>query len=107
MKMPGVGHRQRLQNAADRLPRVRGENQVKVIVHQAISVQVERIALARLPHGIEKLLEARIAAKDILPVIAAIDGVVNESVIDETGSRGMPTIQAWVDCDRKEKMLFL
>ncbi len=88
MNTPGVGDRQRLQDAADRLPALRRQHQVKVIGHQAVGVEIERVALASFPQRVEKGAKVGVAAKDRLAIIAAIDGVVNQTVVNESG-------QAW------------
>ena len=78
MNTPGMGDRQRLQDAADRLPALRRQHQVKVVGHQAIGVEIERVAFASFPQRVEKGAKVGIAAKDHLTVVAAIDRVVTK-----------------------------
>jgi hypothetical protein len=82
--VPGVGHGQRLQNAADRLAWLRRQEQVKVVGHQTIAVQPERVTLLGLAEGIQENQMVLGGEKDISAVIASVEGMVQQTVSDGT-----------------------
>src|SRR5215469_6296060 len=84
MVMPGVGHGQRLQDAADGLPGGRLQDQMEVVVHQAIRVQPEGIAFLGLDQSVKELLKVGVVEKDAGAVIATIERVVNKDVGDQS-----------------------
>lgn len=75
--MPGVGHGQRLHDAADALPGGGFQNQMQVIIHQAIRVQPKGIAFLGLGQSVQELVEVGIVAEDAGAVMAPVEGVVN------------------------------
>jgi hypothetical protein len=54
--VPGVSDGQRLQNTTDGLPGLGRQQQVKVVGHQTIAIQLEGIAALRLSESTEKQL---------------------------------------------------
>jgi len=71
-----VRHEQALQNAADARAG-RTYQQVKMIAQQAITVELERLALLQFAERVQKRLKVARFAKHILPIVATIDHVVN------------------------------
>lgn len=56
--------------------------QLKMIRHQAVAVQLERPAFFELGQGAEKRRVVVRLVKDILAIIAAVDDVVDQAVVD-------------------------
>jgi hypothetical protein len=82
---PGMRDGKRLEDSADRLPGLRPDEQVKVIGHEAIAEQAKRIAVLGIGEGAEEGSPIGIVPKDISAVVAAVEDVIDQSVID--GSR--------------------
>src|SRR5207244_4180378 len=80
MIVPGVRHRQRLQNAADALPGVRPQNQVEVIAHQTKRVESERIAAFSLCQRLQEELIVCRFKKYRRSVVASIERVVDQAI---------------------------
>jgi len=83
MIVPGVGHGQGLQNATDALSLTRLQEQMKVIVQEAITKEAEGIALFGLPQGIKKGKEIAGVEKHGRAIVAAIDGMVDQTITNE------------------------
>jgi site-specific DNA recombinase len=81
---PGVGHGQRLEDATDRLPGGRRQQQVEVVGQQAVAVQTERVAQLGLAKGAQEGLEVVGAAEDGRAVVAAVESVVDQVIGDGT-----------------------
>jgi hypothetical protein len=79
---PGVGDREGLQDSANRLAGFRSQQQMEVIGHEAITKQPERITLLGVGEGLQEGHAIIVVAEDVGAVIAAIEGVVNEGVVD-------------------------
>src|SRR5581483_3135446 len=73
MIAPGMRDGERLQNAADGLAGRRAEQKVKMVGHQAVAEQLERIAELRLAQGMEESAIIGRACEDGVAIIAAID----------------------------------
>jgi hypothetical protein len=82
---PGMRDSKRLEDSADRLSGLRPDEQVKVIGHEAIAEQAKRIAVLGFGEGAEEGSPVGIVPKDIGAVVAAVEDVIDQSVID--GSR--------------------
>jgi hypothetical protein len=78
-------HGQRLEDATDRLPGLRAQEKVEVVGHQAIAEEAEGIALIGVGDGLEKGEVIGIGREDITAIVAPVEGVVDQSVVD--GSR--------------------
>jgi len=78
----GVGHRQRLQNAADALPFTRLRDKMKVIVLEAITQETEGITLLGLLQSTEKGQKIARTEEDSR-TIAAVDGMVNYTIAND------------------------
>jgi hypothetical protein len=79
---PGVGDGQGLEDSADRLSELRADEEVEVVGHEAIAEEAEGIALPGLGEGLQEGDPIVIVAEDDGPVVAAIEGVIDEAVID-------------------------
>lgn len=62
----------------------RAQQEMDVIAHQAITVQVEGLALLQIGHGLQKGQIIAFAAKNRLPVVAAVDHVIHKPVVDRS-----------------------
>src|SRR5579875_880642 len=78
--MPGMGHGQRLQDPADGLSGGGLQDQMEMVVHQAISVESKGIALLGLGQGLEELVEVGIVEEDAGAVVATVEGVINQAI---------------------------
>jgi hypothetical protein len=76
-----VRHQQALDDATYRRA-ARPQEQMKVIAHQAIAVELERLAVLEVGKRGEKGLKVGRLAKDTLAIVATIDYVVNQAVVD-------------------------
>ena len=52
---------------------------MNVVVHQAIAIELERLALFQLGQRLKKRLEVGLLVKHVLPVVATIDDVVDQA----------------------------
>ena len=77
----GVGHGERLEDPADRLPRARLEQEVEVVAHQAVTEQREGIAALRDAERLEKGLVIAIAGELVGSVVAAVHRVEVQAVV--------------------------
>jgi len=82
--VPGVGDGQRLQDATDGLAVGRLQDQVEVVVHQTVGEQAEGVALLGLGQGVQELLEVGGLEEDALTVVAAVEGVIDQAVGDQS-----------------------
>jgi hypothetical protein len=60
----------------------RANQQVKVIVEQAVTEQLERIALFELRQRLQEGLEIRLFTKHFLAVVAAVDDMVDQAAVN-------------------------
>jgi hypothetical protein len=106
VKAPGVGHGQRLEDAADVLPRFRLQNQVEMIAHKAISKESEGVTLLGLRQGVQKGLEVIAEVKDGVAIIATIEGVVHQTVTEQARLSSPPDelTGAAAACQRKNEL---
>ena len=74
-----VRNKQALHDAADRTVS-RSDQQMDVIAHQAISVQVERHAFLQIGHRLEECAIVSVAVEHRLAVVAAVDDVVHKTI---------------------------
>jgi hypothetical protein len=74
-----VRHQQALHDAADRRSQ-RADEQVKVVVQQAIAIQREGLALFELGQGLEKGRKVGVLAEHLLPVVAPIDHMIDQTI---------------------------
>jgi hypothetical protein len=81
---PGVRHRERLENPTDRLASLGPQQEVKMVAHQAVAEKAERIPFPSRRDGFEKRNMVFVVAEDGSTIIAAIDRVIHQSVIDNT-----------------------
>jgi hypothetical protein len=79
---PGVGDREELEDAADRLPGLGSEREVKVVSAEAVPEEAKRIAVLGFGEGFEEGDAVGVIAKNVRAVIAAVEGVVDQTVID-------------------------
>ena len=70
---PCVGHGQGLENPADRLAGHELKQKMKVVGHQAIAKQLERIATLSLPQRVKERQVIALFREDISTIIAAIE----------------------------------
>ena len=82
VKAPGVGYREGLEDSADPLSELGPEQKVEVIGHEAIAEQAKRIAVLGFGKGFEEGNAVGIVTEDISTVVAAIECVIDETVID-------------------------
>ena len=71
-----VRDQQTLQDPADRRPGW-PDQQMEVVVEQAIAVQLEWLTFLEVGHGREKCSEVSLLEEDRLPIVATIDHVVD------------------------------
>jgi hypothetical protein len=57
---------------------------VEVVVHQAVGEQAERVALLGLGQGVQELLEVGGLEEDALAVVAAVEGVIDQAVGEQS-----------------------
>ena len=79
---PGVGDGERLEDAADRLPRFGPQQEVEVVGHQAVAEEPERVSSLGGGQGLEEREMIGIVAEDIVAVIAAVERVIHEAVVN-------------------------
>jgi hypothetical protein len=79
---PGVGYREGLEDSTDRLPDLGPEQEMKVIGHETRAEEAKRIAFLGFGEGLEKGDAVGVVAKDVGAVVAPIEGVIDETVID-------------------------
>ena len=58
---------------------------MEVIGHQAVAVQAKGVAALRLPQGVEKGLVVGGRGEHGGPIVAAVDGMVEQAVSDGSG----------------------
>lgn len=78
--MPGVSHAQRLENTADRLARLRAEQQVEMVGHEAVAVEAKRIAFFRFPQGLEEGEIIVSPEENVSTVVSAVDRVIQQTI---------------------------
>ncbi len=78
--MPGVGDAERLENTADRLASLGAEQQVKMVGHQAIAEQPERVTLLRLLEGFEKRQIVFGRKENVGTVVPAVQRVIQQTI---------------------------
>ena len=81
MVTPGVGHRQRLEDTADRRSWFGAEKEVEVIRHQAIAIKPKRITQLGLAQAVKEGKIIVLIGEDDLAIIAAVDRVINQAII--------------------------
>ena len=74
---PGVSDGQGLEDAADRLPGGRLEKQMKMVGHQAVAEERERVPCLGAGEIAKKHIPFAVGAEDIGSVVPAVDRVVN------------------------------
>src|SRR5262245_3040273 len=72
-----VRDQQSLDEATDRVLE-RLDQQVDVVRHQAVAIQLERLPLTQVRCGLEESLKIRAVEEDLLPVVPTIHDVVNQ-----------------------------
>ena len=89
----GMGDQKALHDPANRRPGERAEEQVEVIIEQAISVEHERLSFLQVAKGMEKGFKVALLAKHILAIITAIDDVVDQAIFNRSqGARHLGSI---------------
>jgi hypothetical protein len=79
---PGMGDRKRLEDSADRLPGLGPDHEVEVIGHEAIAEEAKRVTILGLGESFEKGDAIVVIAEDITAVIATVESVIDQAVID-------------------------
>ena len=77
---PGVSDGQGLEDAADRLPGGRLEKQMKMVGHQAVAEERERIPCLGAGEIAKEHIPFAVGAEDIGSVVPAVDRVVNKVI---------------------------
>ena len=77
---PGVSDGQGLEDAADRLPGGRLEKQMKMVGHQAVAEECERIPCLGAGEIAKEHIPFAVGAEDIGSVVPAVDRVVNKVI---------------------------
>ena len=79
------------------------EQEMKVIGHETIAEEAKRIAFLGLGEGLEEGDAVGVIAKDVGAVVAAIEGMIDETVIDGArwASHGSEDNEWWAS--RQEK----
>ena len=83
-----VRNEQALHDAADRRF-ARPQHQMKMVAHQAVAVQLKRLACLQVGQRGEERLKIGRLAENQLAVVAQIDDVVNQAVGDRSQGRGI------------------
>jgi hypothetical protein len=73
-----------LENPTDRLASLGSQQEVKVVGHQTVAKKTERIPFPCRRDGFEKRNMVFLVAKDGSTIVAAIDRVIHQSVIDNS-----------------------
>ncbi len=55
-----------------------------MIVKQAVAQEREGLSLLEISEGFEKCLEVRWLAKHVLPIVASVDNVVDQTIFDRS-----------------------
>jgi len=79
----GVRHEQALHDAADRCLG-RSQQQMKMVAHQAVAIELERLARLQVGNHLEKGAVIGLLVEDVLAVVATIDDVVHEAFVDQS-----------------------
>ena len=79
---PGVAYREGLEDLTYRLPKLRLEQEMKVIGHETRAEEAKRIAFFGLGESQEEGDAVGAVAEDVSAVVAAIEGLIDEAVID-------------------------
>ncbi len=77
---PGVSDGQRLEDAADRLHGGRLEKQMKMVGHQAVAEERERVPCLGAGEIAKEHIPFAVGAEDIGSVVPAVDRVVNKVI---------------------------
>ena len=77
---PGVSDGQGLEDAADRLPGGRLEKQMKMVGHQAVAEERERVPCLGAGEIAKEHIPFAVEAEDIGSVVPAVDRVVNKAI---------------------------
>ena len=77
---PGVSDGQGLEHAADRLPGGRLEKQMKMVGHQAVAEERERVPCLGAGEIAKEHIPFAVGAEDIGSVVPAVDRVVNKVI---------------------------
>ena len=77
---PGVSDGQGLEDAADRLPGGRLEKQMKMVGHQAVAEERERVPCLGAGEIAKEHIPFAVGAEDIGSVVPAVDRVVNKVI---------------------------
>ena len=77
---PGVSDGQGLEDAADRLPGGRFEKQMKMVGHQAVAEERERIPCLGAGEIAKEHIPFAVGAEDIGSVVPAVDRVINKVI---------------------------
>ena len=87
---PGVSDGQGLEDAADRLPGGRLEKQMKMLGHQAVAEERERVPCLGAGKIAKEHIPFAVGAEDIGSVVPAVDRVVNNQPRPEAVVLGRP-----------------
>jgi hypothetical protein len=79
---PGMGYGDGLEDAADRSASLGPDQQVEVVGHEAVAEQGEGVAFLGAGEGFEEGDAIGIVGKNVSPVIAAVERVIDQSVVD-------------------------
>jgi hypothetical protein len=71
-----------LEDSADRLPELGPEQPIKVIDHETIAEEAKRLAFLGFAEGLEERDAVGVVAKDVSAVVAAIECVMDETIVD-------------------------
>ena len=86
---PGVCDRQRLEDTADRLPGIGAEQQVEVVVHEAVTEQPEWVCPSGLLDRLKEGSMVVASGEHVGAVVPTVDCVVNQFITDQSRiSRG-------------------
>jgi hypothetical protein len=79
---PDVGDREGLEDSTDRLAGVWPEQEVEVIGYRAIAAESEGVSVLGPGQGLDEGDTVAVVAKAIPAVVASIEGVIDQAVID-------------------------
>src|SRR5438046_930695 len=79
-KIPGRS----AQSLGQRILPLRNRDQVDVVAHQAVSEEIEPVALTAVPQGIEVHLTVQIAEEDRLLLVAPLGNVMRQAGNDDS-----------------------
>ena len=76
-----VRHEQTLHDSADRVAE-RLNEQVEMVVQEAVAVKLKGLSLFQVAERLQERLEVGVLMKDVLPVVSAVDDVINQAIAD-------------------------